>query len=263
MLIDWFTVIAQVINFLVLVYLLKRFLYKPILNAVDAREKLIATRLEEAATQKAEAKGQHQKFQHLNDELNENRENLMVGARKEAEAEHLRLMEHARKEYDELRARLHESLQREQSTFGLDLRQRAQREIFDIARKVLADLAEANLETQIIRVFIQKLQGLSKEEMVQLRAAFLPTHDLTLRSAFDLTPGQQADIEKSVENLLEVTTKLQFSTVSEVVGGIELEGNGFKVAWNVTEHLDALEKRIAGLTDDIQGNQHEPETITP
>jgi F-type H+-transporting ATPase subunit b len=55
MLIDWFTVIAQIINFLILVYLLKRFLYKPILNAIDEREKRIASQLEDAAKQKAEA----------------------------------------------------------------------------------------------------------------------------------------------------------------------------------------------------------------
>ena len=42
MLIDWFTVGAQALNFLILVWLLKRFLYKPILDAIDAREKRIA-----------------------------------------------------------------------------------------------------------------------------------------------------------------------------------------------------------------------------
>ena len=45
MLIDWFTVGAQAVNFIILVWLLKRFLYKPILNAIDAREKRIATEL--------------------------------------------------------------------------------------------------------------------------------------------------------------------------------------------------------------------------
>ena len=35
MLIDWFTVAAQVVNFLVLMWLLKRFLYKPIVYAID------------------------------------------------------------------------------------------------------------------------------------------------------------------------------------------------------------------------------------
>ena len=55
MLIDWFTVGAQTLNFLILVWLMKRFLYKPILNAIDAREKRIATQLSDADTKTAEA----------------------------------------------------------------------------------------------------------------------------------------------------------------------------------------------------------------
>jgi hypothetical protein len=50
MLIDWFTVGAQIVNFLILVWLLKRFLYKPILDAIDAREKRIAAELADADT---------------------------------------------------------------------------------------------------------------------------------------------------------------------------------------------------------------------
>ena len=58
MLIDWFTVGAQVLNFLILVWLLKRFLYKPILNAIDAREKRIAAELADAACEEGRgAKG--------------------------------------------------------------------------------------------------------------------------------------------------------------------------------------------------------------
>jgi len=53
MLIDWFTVGAQALNFIILVWLLKRFLYKPILGAVDAREKRIAAELADAAARKA------------------------------------------------------------------------------------------------------------------------------------------------------------------------------------------------------------------
>ena len=52
MLIDWFTVGAQALNFLILVWLLKHFLYKPILNAIDAREKRIAAELADADAKK-------------------------------------------------------------------------------------------------------------------------------------------------------------------------------------------------------------------
>ncbi len=55
MLIDWFTVVAQALNFLILVWLLKRFLYKPILDALDAREKRIAGKLADADAKQLEA----------------------------------------------------------------------------------------------------------------------------------------------------------------------------------------------------------------
>jgi F-type H+-transporting ATPase subunit c len=48
MLIDWFTVGAQLLNFLILAWLLKRFLYRPILDALDAREQRIAAELADA-----------------------------------------------------------------------------------------------------------------------------------------------------------------------------------------------------------------------
>ena len=55
MLINWFTVVAQAVNFLILVWLLKRFLYSHVLHAIDEREKGIANQLAEAEAKKAEA----------------------------------------------------------------------------------------------------------------------------------------------------------------------------------------------------------------
>ena len=60
--INWFTVIAQVINFLILVWLLKKFLYKPILNAIDEREKKIADKIKDADAQKALAHKEEENF---------------------------------------------------------------------------------------------------------------------------------------------------------------------------------------------------------
>ena len=54
--ISWFTIIAQIVNFIVLVWLLKRFLYKPILKAIDEREKKIATQIKDAEAKDALAK---------------------------------------------------------------------------------------------------------------------------------------------------------------------------------------------------------------
>ena len=77
MLIDWFTVGAQALNFLILVWLMKRFLYKPILHAIDAREKQVAAELANAAAQKAEAQKEHAEFDQKNEEFDQQRAALL------------------------------------------------------------------------------------------------------------------------------------------------------------------------------------------
>ena len=66
MLIDWFTVIAQIINFLVLVALLKRFLYGRIIKAMDQREEKIAFRLADAERKRNEAEQEAQAYRKKN-----------------------------------------------------------------------------------------------------------------------------------------------------------------------------------------------------
>ena len=65
MLIDWFTVGAQVVNFLVLMWLLKHFLYKPVLDAIDAREQRIAKQLEQAQAVQDGAEHEREKLEIL------------------------------------------------------------------------------------------------------------------------------------------------------------------------------------------------------
>src|SRR5471030_2866636 len=92
MLIDWFTVGAQALNFIILVWLLKRFLYKPILNAIDARENRIAAELANAATTRTAAETERVEFQRKSTALDEQRSALLGKAVDEAKAERERLL---------------------------------------------------------------------------------------------------------------------------------------------------------------------------
>ena len=46
--IDWFTVVAQIVNFLILAGLLAKLLYRPIVSAMQEREERIAARMQAA-----------------------------------------------------------------------------------------------------------------------------------------------------------------------------------------------------------------------
>ena len=111
MLIDWFTVGAQALNFLILVWLMKRFLYKPILDAIDAREKRIAAAIADADQKKAEATKEREEFQRKNEEFDQQRAALVTQATEEANAERQRLLDDARQAADALSAKRMEMLQ--------------------------------------------------------------------------------------------------------------------------------------------------------
>src|SRR5579862_9189144 len=107
--IDWFTIRAQALNFLILVWMLKRFLYKPILHAIDAREKRVAAELADADAKKAESQKERDEFQHKNEEFDQQRAALWSKATEEAKAERQSLLDEARKAADAMTATRRES----------------------------------------------------------------------------------------------------------------------------------------------------------
>ena len=134
MLADWFTIVAQALNFLILVWLMKRFLYKPILHAIDEREKRIATELANADAKKAEAQKEHEEFQHKNEEFDKQRAELLSKAKDEAQAERQRLLDEARKAADTLSAKRQETLRNDAHNLNQAITRRAGEEVFAIAR---------------------------------------------------------------------------------------------------------------------------------
>src|SRR5215510_12857702 len=111
MLIDWFTVVAQSINFLLLVWLLKRFLYRPILSAMDAREQRITAQLHDAEALKQEAEAQSKDLRAASEEFARRKQALFDEAKAEADTTRERLSEEARHEIQSLRRKWHETLQ--------------------------------------------------------------------------------------------------------------------------------------------------------
>jgi len=248
MLIDWFTVIAQVLNFLILVWLMKRFLYKPILNAIDEREKRIAAELANAEKAKAEALEASEEFRHKNDELDQERAELLRKAAEEARTEGQRLLEAARRSAGDLSSKLQETLRNEQQHLHQAIRRRTQQEVFAIARKVLLDLAATSLEERMSQVFIQRLReldGQAKEVFAQaLKTASEP---VLVRSVFDLPAEQRAAIKNALNETFSAEIQARFETTPDLISGIELTTNGQKVAWSITDYLTSLKNSVDEL----------------
>ena len=245
MLIDWFTVAAQVVNFLILVWLLKRFLYKPILRAIDAREQQIALALADADARKAEAQRERDEFQHKNEAFDQQRAALLRQATDDAKAEREHLMEEARQDADALRVERLDALKREQQHLNAEITRRTRDEVFAIARKTLTDLAGTSLEARMSEVFARRLQALDDETKDEFIAAVKTSSEPVLvRSAFELSAEQRAAIQTALDATVSAEVPVRFETVPDVISGIELSAKGRKIAWSIADYLASLEKSV-------------------
>jgi F-type H+-transporting ATPase subunit b len=274
MLIDWFTVGAQALNFLILVWLMKRFLYKPILNAIDAREKRIAKEHADANAMKAEAKKERDDLQHKNESFDQLRASLLKKATDEANTERQRLLDEANKDAETLSVRRHNALITEAHNLSQTLSRQTQREVFAIARKVLSDLATASLEEQISKAFTNRLNTMDDNaKHIFVEAVKTASEQSIVRSAFDLPAQQQMQIQQEIDKIFpsKVHIRIRFETAPDLVSGIELITNGQKVSWNIADYLTEMEKGVGELLKGkdkpktVQKVQHEdaPEHIEP
>ena len=264
MLIDWFTVGAQLLNFLVLAWLLKRFLYRPILDALDAREQRIAAELADADAKRGEADKERDEFQHKNEAFEQQRAALLSKATDEAKVERQRLLDEARQAADTLRAKRMQTLSNDTHNLNQAIRRRTQQEVFAIARKALSDLATTSLEERMGEVFMRRLRemdGQAKEDFAKsLKTATGPAF---VRSAFDLPVEQRAAIQNALNETFSAEIRVKFETTPDLVSGIELSTNGQKVAWSIGEYLASLEKGVDELLKTQSRTQAKAGTTRP
>lgn len=248
MLIDWFTVGAQALNFLILVWLLKHFLYKPILDAIDGREKRIAAQLADATAKKAEAQKERDEFQSKNKAWDQQRSALLSKATDEAKAEKDHLLDEARKQADSFRAAQAAGLQNDQKRLSTRIINLTKDEVFGISRKALADLATVSLEERMGEVFTRRLREMDPKSKAALGAGLKTESDAaTIRSTFALPDNQKAAIQNAINETFSAEVRLRFETAPETVCGVELSCGGLKVSWNIADYLAALDQKVSVL----------------
>lgn len=262
MAIDWFTLIAQILNFLVLVWLLKHFLYGRIVDAMNDREAKIASRLEDAARIRAEADQEASLFRAKNRELEEHRDQLLAEAKQQAESHHQQLMEAARREAEATQAEWLDSLGQERQELLQDLRERLGQQVFRFARHTLQELANAELEGQILHVFGERLQSLGPAEREAIVAAVRDSGgEVDIRTAFPIAPEMRDRLSQSLRERLQLDDNLdvRFATVPELVCGVELRAQSQRLVWNLDSYLESLEDRVFGALEERAQQDGKPQ----
>jgi len=245
MLIDSFTIIAQIINFLILVYLLKRFLFNRIIQIMDEREKQITDRMQDAKTAKETAQKELDEQQRIREELQEKWNEMLAQAKKDAQKKREELVKDARSKIDEEQKNWREAISKQRTAFFRDLRHLSCEQVCQMSRKVLADLADEKLENQLIENFLIQLGKLSKEEKDDfIRFIDKDERKIWVDSSFKLTGKKESGIRKILEEIIGDKVEINFKVSPKLICGIETRTEGKKISWNIENYLDGLEEQL-------------------
>lgn len=248
--IDWFTVIAQIVNFLILVALLRFFLYGRIVAAMEKRQQEVASRWNQAQQQREKTEQQLNAAHEKNRQLDEQREQLLAQMRDEVELHRQKLTAKVRGEVDELHQRWSDAIQEETESFLNDLRRRASEEVCAIARRALADLASADLEQQIVQRFLRKIEGLENGERREIRASLESgAREAVVQTSYDLSDDLKSAITKTLRERLVEDLEIKFER-SGLLCGIALQTDAHKLAWDLHDYLLSLEQELQQALDE-------------
>jgi F-type H+-transporting ATPase subunit b len=248
--IDYFTTISQIINFLVLVFLLRHFLYKPVINAMNEREQKISTRLKEAEQKRIEAEKEKEVYGKMLQELSEKRKELQNKAAMDAQVLQTDLMKRAREEVEAKRAEWYEALQRQKGALQAELRQHASEVVYAIIRHALQDLANEDLENQIINTFIKRLQNMNALEKEGIKELYKTAEQqITVKSTFEIPEEMRLRILQIVNEQIGRYVKMQFKTAPELICGVEMSVPDMRISWSIASYLNALEENLSEVLE--------------
>jgi len=245
--IDYFTIFAQIINFLVLVLLLRHFLYGRIIKTMDEREKRIESQLQEAATKKKEAEEEGDSYQRMKKEFLNEREGMLAEVREETQNIRRELSKKAADEVNENKVKWNEEIHRQKDAFLNNMRQSASKEIYAIARRALADLANEELESHIMETFIYKLQKMDEDEKKKMMEFLERKEDIIIKSGFAIPESMRRSIRKTLQDEIGIDLNLKYLVSPEVISGIELSASDLRISWSIGSYLDSLEDELSRM----------------
>lgn len=239
--IDWLTVGAQIVNFLVLVWLLQRFLYRPVILAMARREERVENRLSEAKSAREQVEADAERLRRERQALEDAREDVLKAARRAAADLRTRLEDEIREDMEARRRAWLAHLEEDRHVFADRLRRQAGHQVIDIVGRVLRDFAGGDLAARVADTFQDRLAGLETGERERLaEAARRAEKPALVESSLALADAARSRITRSVRDCVARDIEIDYSEDADLLVGIRLTIGVQTVEWSAKAFLDRL-----------------------
>jgi F-type H+-transporting ATPase subunit b len=246
MTIDWWTLALQVGNFLILVWLLQRFLYKPVVRIIARRKEETERAFAEAEAIRREAEAARKRYEVKQGELLAERDRIVDDARARLARERDEVLEETRREAEALVAEARARIDQERRRAVVDLDAKGVDLAVGISERLLRDLGVAS----VLDAFLERAEGhldsLPAYEFDTLRAQLGDGAPLCVLTAPSLDGARRKRWRERLRRRFGDGFKVEFSTDDSLISGIELRFPRaiLRFAWR-----DSLARARKGLTE--------------
>ncbi|MBS0336205.1 MAG: F0F1 ATP synthase subunit delta [Proteobacteria bacterium] len=246
---DWTTFALEVVNFLVLVWLLQRLLYKPVTNAIAERKAAIEKTLADARSLEAAALSLKQHYESRMAEWEEEKARAQVKLGSEVEAERARLMDALRASLEQERERARALEERRILELRHKMEEGALAEGARFAANLLSRLASPDLEEKIRVLLIEDLPQLGDADLQSLRAAFKDEHArIRVTSRYPIAEPQRASLSEALGRVAGTPVACEFGPDPDLVAGLRISIGSWVLRCNLQDELKFFaENRHAGF----------------
>lgn len=249
---DWTTFSLQILNFLVLVWLLKRFLYKPVFAAIAERRARLDRLREEAEEMRREGTALRERYDRRLAEWEEEKAGARAHLHEELAAERARLLEELHASLERERQKLRAREQRRQQEVRRQAEETALARGARFAARLLARLAGRDLEARIVTALLEDLHALPQEQRQALRASHVKTNPTALVvSAHPLADAQRRALMDALREALEHPVACEWREDPSLLAGVRISIGPWVMGANLRDELQCFaeaahdEQRIA------------------
>jgi len=233
---DWTTFVLEFVNFIVLVWILRRFLYRPVRDVVQARQRTIEEQLRLADRARIEALAAKEAFERNMADWEREKTLARSELEKEIARERLRLMEKLEEENSERRAKERAQEERERQEWRRTTEQQALDLGSRFVVKLLERLASPALEAKLVSLALSDLGELPKAELEKLRSA-LAEDEIEVSSAHSLGEDRRLALIRAIEQAAGAEVKPLFKEDPSLLAGLRIHAGSWILSANLRDEL--------------------------
>jgi ATP synthase F0 subunit b len=240
---DWWTFALQAANFLILVWLLKRFLFKPVSALVARRKEEIAQALAAAEAAKQSAEQARGEFEQRTSQIEAERNRIIEQERARLAQERTKVLEATHAESDQLKQDALKRLAEERAVAANEVFEQAVALASELAARLLGEAAAPALEGAFLRRMVEHLDRLSDSDRSAL-AGGRTGEPLLLTTAHPLGADEQAEWRAALVARLGNSRSIVFSTDAGLIAGAELRFPHATLRFNWRDSIAAARQEI-------------------